>query len=1669
MPICSLFQQPNLITIMPNNKKGGPAQFQGFYPARPVGAPFTGRGTDYSKLKPYYPNGGIPGVIGTQQQVDHLAGWHQSNLKRNLNFFPRAAATAVGEFGRFFARSFDFENMAKEVGLFGGEPDYENWATNLLDGFEDWVKDEAPVYHRPNYDQKSALQQMISSEFWGDEVAQGVGFWAGNLLPMVLFRKVGIPRMKGLNIASRSGFGAKVMNQVSKVAKMKAPGRYLSPEQLNNVGIIGYSVMQTHSEAMAEAGFLGKELRETFQGMIDRGELKADGSPWTWEDANKQIKNAMQNHYQYNLGVLGISNTIINKMLFGMAKPTKDYIARAVSGATPAAGFDKAAKLAKYYSGRIAKGVLTEGFWEEGSQTAGEMRFKEAALAGKLEDDNFLSVWDKAGKRFSYDYMNMLDTKEGVKAIAIGGLLGSVSGLVEAHGELKANEEFGAAVAEARNKNLLTHLGLFQKVDMYQRDDKGQIIPDDQGLPKISDKYNFLSEQTKEALVAEQAYIESLYKSNPELAERYVRDTVIPQILTFYAQSEELMEFLELELDNEGGEFMDMMKGMGAEPIMTKADIMSRAREIRAHTFKTQNIENMFMALKSVRDDLKANTDEIKGQPESFIQDFMRGTFLRYQLEIDNLNRAINNLDPTIKSEEKQRDITLEKVKALEQTRDVILNADPKQWERMYIAWKKGQQELSDVITDLSIKRSMHLSKPDKKDQEKPQEETAVSKFMDSSRAFLVDKTRGTTRTFAAEYMFKNEKGENIIAIAEKNSRGDLILLKDKHTGEYGYAYDPSTGIIQNYETGEILQGQLKTHRKAVTKRKQAAQKSFKKAIDALLDVIKSNMTYDKMTAAQKKIYIRQLERLAKSSPFVSTDKTLDILEDLNTLKGFADDMQDYFEELMDIVDSINDTMHSKLRGLNPSLESQWVEVRSSAYIDIIPYLEKLRDEAKASKDYKNFAQIITDKIAKLKKIDKKYQNRRDTLIPDLLTNIVSSVTFSEDLTKEEIPQLFQNFLSRSDSDDGAVVFSTMAKPQRSAEFRKPRIFQPRQVFRPAIDEKGMLTRITLLMSKADRTAEDDQLLKYLHSQLALIDYYRNTSDMLPARLISMQSFIDGRVAKDFGQDTSDVLSRHLYFYYTNANDEQRVITPAEFSQLDDEQKTDVIERIRNDVKFIPISFDNTVPINGKLEKLTPSIETSEFLVPHTSMMSKGNLLNYEFGGVAEERYRIVDLDSGLRINEQVRDENEDTETTQRKQELLDNFREMAFKYYDATMEAAQEKVVTLTFESLTSGALNQDVWLPFGNVNIKVPTIGTMLESLGEPTMAEMFTQNRIITRTKAGPFMINNMTFNVEKGLPYALIGNRLLPMSAKTLSKDHVKEIITLLEVYRNPERDVQVSFQQIRNYIRSITHLSSRMGSIGEESDYALSIDAMANGDIAVVINGESYNISQMAPNEWKEVTAQLERVLSSKFYNILRTSNGKQASAGVYDRVIMDQGSMILQKRSPQQYYNELGDRFQMYFDVDKLKDGVPLVYNSAAQFSTNETIAVDKPTDTEILTTNNLPTLDEYDSFFQANIEAYEALYNDLMDWSDEQEFPNSDELIMHLDTLEDIVIEVQGREDMSTFDIIRRNASVFLNIMDGNIEFDTDLEQQRAFFDQLREIVSFNSSNNKPLGETEC
>lgn len=326
--------------------------------------------------------------------------------------------------------------VAKMPGYLGGAvggliaEDGKGWETFVNNSFLQKVNEQAedlndeflPVYVKDSVKKGNILDNIFSVDFWATEGADGVGFLASMLVPGMA--------IKGLGLASKVGKGigaiAKMSDKVDDIVSLAVKAG-INPK---NVELVTQTVANTLFEAGAEANSAGMSYEARMKPQLDAGLISQ-------QEYNMGKAQAMRNVFVANTLILMGPNALMSKMIWGKKGAT-------ASGKFTGDQITGKAKLLEMGK-RAVPVAFTEGAWEEGMQSTVEEKFVGDAIAGR--DFSFKETLSTLHE----DYMHMLGTVEGQKAMFLGAVLGGGMSMYQSHLEIDAENK--------NKKEILEYLG----------------------------------------------------------------------------------------------------------------------------------------------------------------------------------------------------------------------------------------------------------------------------------------------------------------------------------------------------------------------------------------------------------------------------------------------------------------------------------------------------------------------------------------------------------------------------------------------------------------------------------------------------------------------------------------------------------------------------------------------------------------------------------------------------------------------------------------------------------------------------------------------------------------------------------------------------------------------------------------------------------------------------------------------------------------------------------------------------------------------------------------------------------------------------------------------------------------------------------------------------------
>ena len=319
-----------------------------------------------------------------------------------------------------------------------------------------------PVYAKKAVTEGNLWDNITSTSFWATDGADGLGFMIGMMAPGAIINKLGMGAKllsSGRKAAQWAGMTEKTESAVSALKKLGLTAK--------SIDIGTGAVVNTITEAGAEAKGVGDDLDQKKPQYIEQNlpkiikQLNINNIPELIQGPMYIVKNqdgtesmqssglipnpefepirkqamdqievgfneqralAMRDTFKSNLAILIIPNLLMSKALFG--KKT-DKLVSNIGKTTMQKVGTRVGNIGKRYG----KATASEGFLEEGSQTAAEDMFVGKAMRNELKrgDNGYISggLEDFNIGEATEAYGDMVSSTEGQKAIFLGAAIGA--------------------------------------------------------------------------------------------------------------------------------------------------------------------------------------------------------------------------------------------------------------------------------------------------------------------------------------------------------------------------------------------------------------------------------------------------------------------------------------------------------------------------------------------------------------------------------------------------------------------------------------------------------------------------------------------------------------------------------------------------------------------------------------------------------------------------------------------------------------------------------------------------------------------------------------------------------------------------------------------------------------------------------------------------------------------------------------------------------------------------------------------------------------------------------------------------------------------------------------------------------------------------------------------
>ena len=367
----------------------------------------------------------------------------------------------------------------------------DNWWVNGIQDWENYANEELLKVYVPDSVRYGSLWDNLSSaSFYATEGADGVGFLTamlvpGNALKLLKLGQRGVNLYNAGNAFLRSSRGmAKGLTKTQSL-RYAAQADKLGMRAARNFDDFTAATVNATLEASAEA-------KESFENTLNtvisnymesnRLEDPSQIDNNTMMSLREQAGEVAASVFKFNMAILMVPNLMDQKALFGAFGSRKSGLGKLFNEQGVLQDFS--AKTLKQkslgYLGALGKGVLKEGFFEEGMQFTGAEYFKDQAALPEDEQDK--TYYQNLGGLVD-SYVKNLGSTDMQKAIALGGILGGGMSVIGQVKDDKYQTKYGSLLHAQLKNNLIDRMkGV---ADVFEKDDTGK-IKFEQGKPVIN-------------------------------------------------------------------------------------------------------------------------------------------------------------------------------------------------------------------------------------------------------------------------------------------------------------------------------------------------------------------------------------------------------------------------------------------------------------------------------------------------------------------------------------------------------------------------------------------------------------------------------------------------------------------------------------------------------------------------------------------------------------------------------------------------------------------------------------------------------------------------------------------------------------------------------------------------------------------------------------------------------------------------------------------------------------------------------------------------------------------------------------------------------------------------------------------------------------------------------
>lgn len=957
--------------------------------------PFTGReaGQEYkldiSKYTDYIP------TVYPDQDIEEFRAQAQSTGEKWLYAVPRLVSKVGTEVlktpGYLYAglAAMGDQTLAQTL---------DNAWLNNLDSVNEAVKEQFAIYKPKAVREGNLWDNITSASFYTDEGIDGAGFLISMMAPGMA--------LKGLNVAGK----------VAKLgAASKLAGAFGTTSKAIGAGVeLGAATtINTALEAMAEAKGISDELNNTLQGQINPN----TGFQYTQEEIDALRGEAAVGTFRTNLGILLIPNLIMNKMLLGRYTGTKSAFNSVVSETGELIAQNPAAKqsLLKAYLKNIGKGVISEGFFEEGLQDATTNYYKDK-VTGKTDADWLSGIIDAYG--------DTIGSTEGQKAIFLGGLLGGGMSVIGTRRELKGEQEYKNSLVKMLQNNFT---GFANAQDIFEKDENGNIkVETNPETGEIKPVYNMekateFLKMTTDAIEKSNKQDLAAFLGDKDEYDRQYLENFIAYAMP-YLNVENGIEAVNRQIDNMSKEVIDKTKQTSDmfdstfDETQFKEDLKQKVKEVAKQQVGIQN------QMDTVYNTIPKDNPELA---KAFVNQLGNAATIEvtnqifYNSKIRELNNEISQMETSINANLPQNQAIINNLVKKRDEYQKSLDESIKNYSEIFDKnkvlgafeeYKTIKDKLKDIINKIQSGEVTDLNELTKTDEQKHEE--ALDKFYKAQDINeLNDAVEALKQSPLLTEELANKLNEEYDKAVESFARKDQIdQIINRKEEVYNSLTDQIKQARESIEEKEV-EAEILQEDYASGKLK-ISEKNLAKKINEINDAIKQLEDFIANAEAQRDQILAEVD-------YYGTEAAMDmeaVEANRDAKRRTIEDINKRIEETKTLLDRLKDLLKGMTAVWNKvfpnkkvNLEKgRWEYIDAKSQIDakkseitevnnLLAELEDIKAELIKQEE------ALTSELEEFKQITSKYYKGREAVD----TTIDETTNNPDDVEIDEQPKAF--------------------------------------------------------------------------------------------------------------------------------------------------------------------------------------------------------------------------------------------------------------------------------------------------------------------------------------------------------------------------------------------------------------------------------------------------------------------------------------------------------------------------------------------------------------------------------------------------------------------------------------------------------------------------------------